>query len=86
MFLLQFIRFYEHMLSKTNKPCFFFHKIHFMPSDFRLKALLLALPKNCWYRVLGAVVILQLFAGECTPSADWPYTFTIKRYRLLDLR
>jgi len=25
--------------------------------------------KNCWPRVLGSVVI-QLYAGECTPSVD----------------
>jgi len=25
--------------------------------------------KNCWHRVLGSVVI-QLYAGECTPSVD----------------
>jgi len=24
---------------------------------------------NCWLRVLGSVVI-QLYAGECTPSVD----------------
>jgi len=28
---------------------------------------LVTLPKNCWPRVLGSVVI-QLYAGECTPS------------------
>jgi len=28
-----------------------------------------ALKKNCWTRVLGSVVI-QLYAGECTPSVD----------------
>jgi len=28
------------------------------------------LPKNCWPRVLGSVVI-QLYGGECTPSVDW---------------
>jgi len=27
------------------------------------------LPKNSWPRVLGTVVI-QLYAGECTPSVD----------------
>jgi len=25
--------------------------------------------KNCWPKVLGSVVI-QLYAGKCTPSAD----------------
>jgi len=30
---------------------------------------LVALPKTCWPRVLGPVVI-QLYAGECTPSVD----------------
>jgi len=28
----------------------------------------LTLPKNFWTRVLGSVVI-QLYAGECTPSS-----------------
>jgi len=27
------------------------------------------LPKNCWPRVLDLIVI-QLYAGECTPSVD----------------
>jgi len=27
------------------------------------------LPKNCWPKVLGSVVI-QLYADECTPSVD----------------
>jgi len=35
---------------------------------FRL-SILVILPKNCWPRVLGSVVI-QLYAGECVPSAD----------------
>jgi len=30
---------------------------------------LVTLPKNYWPRVLGLVVI-QLYAGECTPSVD----------------
>jgi len=30
---------------------------------------LVTLPKNFWTRVLGSVVI-QLYAGECTPSVD----------------
>jgi len=29
----------------------------------------LPLQKNCWPKVLGSVVI-QLYAGECTPSID----------------
>jgi len=28
------------------------------------------MPKNCCPGVLGSVVI-QLYAGECTPSVDW---------------
>jgi len=28
------------------------------------------MPKNCWPRVLGSVVI-QHYAGECTPNIDW---------------
>jgi len=46
---------------------------------FRL-SVLVTLPKNCWPRVLGSVVIcwprvlgsvvIQLYAGECTPSVD----------------
>jgi len=35
---------------------------------FRL-SVLVALPKNCWPTILGSVVI-QLYAGECTPSID----------------
>jgi len=35
---------------------------------FRLSALV-TLPKNCWPKVLGSVVI-QLYVGECTPSVD----------------
>jgi len=34
--------------------------------QFRL-SVLVTLPKKCWPRVLGSVVI-QLYAGECTPS------------------
>jgi len=34
--------------------------------EFRL-IVLVTLPKNLWTRVLGSVVI-QLYAGECTPS------------------
>jgi len=30
---------------------------------------LVTLPKNFWTRVLGSVVI-QLYAGKCTPSVD----------------
>jgi len=30
---------------------------------------LVIFPKNFWSRVLGSVVI-QLYAGECTPSVD----------------
>jgi len=30
---------------------------------------LVTLPKNCWTRVLGSVII-QLYASECTPSVD----------------
>jgi len=30
---------------------------------------LVTLPKDCYPRVLGSVVI-QLYAGECTPSVD----------------
>jgi len=30
---------------------------------------LVTLPKNCWPRILSSVVI-QLYAGECTPSVD----------------
>jgi len=30
---------------------------------------LVTLPKNCWTKVLGSVVI-QLYAGECTLSVD----------------
>jgi len=33
---------------------------------------LVTIPKNCWSRVLGSVVI-QLYAGECTPSVDRAY-------------
>jgi len=32
-------------------------------------SVLVTLPKNCWLRVLGSVVI-QLYAGEFTPSVD----------------
>jgi len=32
-------------------------------------SVLVTLPKNCWPRVLGSVVI-QLYAGKCTPSVD----------------
>jgi len=31
---------------------------------------LVMLPKNCWPRVQGSVVI-QLYTGECTLSVDW---------------
>jgi len=30
---------------------------------------LVTLPKNCCPRILGSIVI-QLYAGECTPSVD----------------
>jgi len=32
-------------------------------------SVLVTLLKNCWPRVLGSVVV-QLYAGECTPSVD----------------
>jgi len=35
--------------------------------------------KNCWLRVLGSVVI-QLYAGECTPSVDGPYRLQSQFY------
>jgi len=34
---------------------------------------LVTLPKNFWTRVLGSVI--QLYAGEYTPSVDWALGF-----------
>jgi len=39
-----------------------------MPRVVQIKTLL-SLPKNCWRRVLGSVV-LRLYVGECTPRVD----------------
>jgi len=50
---------------------------------FPLSALV-TLPKNYWSRLLGSVVI-QLYAGDCTPSVDRTYKSGRNRIKMAPL-